>query len=61
MVFLKKFIATGFKSFATRTEFVFDKQTEMMDTNQFIQMPAEDINYQIIVTNEDFEYLFKNN
>ncbi|MDE7433812.1 MAG: AAA family ATPase [Mycoplasmoidaceae bacterium] len=26
MVFLKKFIATGFKSFATRTEFVFDKQ-----------------------------------
>ena len=26
MVFLKKFIATGFKSFATKTEFVFDKQ-----------------------------------
>ncbi|KAK8853758.1 Katanin p60 ATPase-containing subunit A1 [Tritrichomonas musculus] len=40
-------------------QFVFDKQTEMMDTNQFIQMPAEDINYQIIVTNEDFEYAVK--
>lgn len=26
MVFLKKFITTGFKSFATKTEFVFDKQ-----------------------------------
>lgn len=40
-------------------QYVFDKQTEMMDTNQFIQMPLEDIEYQIIVTNEDFDYAVK--
>lgn len=34
---------------------VVDAQTSMMDTEKFIQMPADQINYQVVVTNADFE------